>query len=77
MHTLYLPSPQDQLLVEPDGAVKTPGISHILFAAKGKEKIPVQFHSVKLPDRCMKWSPCELEALSFAAVIEAEYDLIR
>ena len=77
MHTLYLPSPHDQLLLEPDGSVKTPGIGHILFAVKEKEKIPVRFHSVKLPEGCIKWSPCELEALSFATGIEAEYDLIR
>ena len=77
MHTLYLPDPNDQLLMTPDGAVKTPGVGHVLFAVKGEERLPVRFHSVKLPEGCKKWSPCEVEALAFATGIEAEYDLIR
>ena len=32
---------------------------------------------MKLPDKCEKWQPCEIEALAFATAIEAEYDLIR
>ena len=78
---LYLPAPDDQLLLETDAANgrgnDPAGIGHILYAIKNKEKLPVRFHSVKLPDKCKKWSPCEIEALAFAVGIEKEYDLIR
>ena len=77
MHTLYLPSPSDRLAIVPDAARVKPGIGHILYAIKNDQKIPVRFHSVKLPDKCEKWQPCEIEALAFATAIEAEYDLIR
>ena len=77
MQTLYLPSPDDQLCLEPDGAKATPGIGHVLYAIKEEEKIPVRFHSVKLPKGCLQWQPCEVEALAFANGIDAEYDLIR
>ena len=77
MHTLYLPSPDDKLAMVPDGARMTPGIGHVLYAIKDDTKVPVRYHSLKLPENCTKWSPCEVEALSFATGIEAEYDLIR
>ena len=77
MHTLYLPSPDDQLCMEPDGAKMTPGIGHLLYAIKEETKVPVRFHSLKLPEKCKRWQPCEVEALAFATGIEAEYDLIR
>ena len=77
MHTLYLPSPEDKLCLDPDGAKQTPGIGHVLYAIKDGEKVPVRFHSVKLPEKCKTWQPCEIEALGFATGIEAEYDLIR
>ena len=53
------------------------GIGHELFAVKDGVKLPVRVHSTKLPDRCTKWSPCELESLAFAAGVDKEYDLIR
>ena len=78
---LYLPSPDDQLLLEPDAAngkgSNPAGIGHILYAIKDSVKLPVRFHSVKLPEKCKSWSPCEIEALSFAVGIEKEYDIIR
>ena len=77
MHTLYLPSPDDKLCLDPDGAKQTPGIGHVLYAIKNNVKVPVRFHSVKLPESCKTWQPCEIEALGFATGIEAEYDLIR
>ena len=33
-HTLYLPHPNDQLVIKPDGAGNQPGIGHTLFAVK-------------------------------------------
>ena len=74
---LYLPSPQDQLLLVPDGSQKTPGIGHVLYALVDGHRKPVRYHSVKLPENCKKWSPCEVEALAFATGIQAEMDLIK
>jgi hypothetical protein len=73
---LYLPSPEDQLLLVPDGSQKTPGIGHVLYALVDGCRKPVRYHSVKLPENCTKWSPCEIEALAFATGIQAEIDLI-
>ena len=81
--TLYLPSPNDQLILETDaaqggGKYNYPaGIGHILFAVKDQKKVAVRYHSTKLPDKCKKWSPCEIEALALAAGINREYDIIR
>ena len=77
MKTLYLPSPDDQLMMVPDGSKMTPGIGHVLYAIKNDKKIPVRFGSAKLRDNCRKWSPCEIEALAFAGGIEKEFDIIR
>ena len=77
MHTLYLPAPTDILILEPDGSVKTPGIGHVLNVIKNDEKMPVRYHSVKLPEGCAKWSSCKVEALALASGIDAEYDLVR
>ena len=77
MHTLYLPSPDEELCLDPDGARQPPGIGHVLYAIKNGEKVPVRFHSAKLPEHCQSWQPCEIEALGFAMGIESEYDLIR
>jgi len=74
---LYLPSPEDQLLLVPDGSQKTPGIGHVLYAVVNGHRKPVRYHSVKLPENCKKWSPCEIEALAFATGIQAEKDLIK
>ena len=80
---LFLPSPDDQLILETDAAKGggkddlPAGIGHVLFAMKDGKKLPVRVHSAKLPDKCKKWSPCEIEALAFAAGIDREYDLIR
>ena len=54
MKELYLPSPQDQLMMVPDGSKMTPGIGHILFAIKDGNKLPVRFHNFKLKDSCRK-----------------------
>jgi len=74
---LYLPAPEDQLLLVPDGSQKTPGIGHVLYALVDGHRKPVRYHSVKLPDHCKKWSPCEIEALAFATGIQAEIDIIK
>ena len=73
--TLYLPAPEDQLILQTDASKQ--GLGHILFAMKNGKKTPVRIHSVKLPEKCLKWSPCELEGLSLAAGVDKEYDLVR
>ena len=61
-HTLYLPHPNDQLVIKPERASNQPGIGHTLLAVKDKSLIPVRYHSAKLSDHCRKWSCCEIEA---------------
>ena len=77
VHTLYLPHPDEQLVIKPDAASNQPGIGHTLFAVKDGELIPVRFYSAKLSDQHRKWSLCEIEALSLASAVESEYNLLR
>ena len=37
---------------------------------------PVRFHSSRLKDQCVWWQPCEIEGLSVATAINAEYNLL-
>ena len=80
---LVLPSPDEQLIMETDAAKGggkdnlPAGIGHVVFVVRDGKKLPVRVHSAKLPDKCKKWSPCEVEALAFAAGIDREYDLVR
>ena len=73
--TLYLPSPNDVLLLETDASKG--GIGHVLYAIKDGQKLTVRIHSTKLPEKCIKWSPCDLEALALAVGVDKEYDIIR
>ena len=77
LQTLYLPSPDDQLLLVVDAAKTKPGLGHILYAIKDKQKLPVSFHSNKLSDTHSKWHSCELEALAFSTAITAEYNTLK
>ena len=77
MKTLYLPSPEDQLVLVTDGSKMTPGIGHILYAVVDGKRLPVRFHTLKLRNKCKKWAPCEIEALALAAGINKEFDLLR
>ena len=74
---LYLPSPEDQLMIKPDGSKMTPGVGHIVYAVKDGQLRPVRYHSVKLKEDFKKLSPCEIEALAFAVTIDADYYLLR
>merc|ERR1712107_972390 len=64
MEVLYLPHPDDQLLIVVDAAQTNPGLGHIL-------------HSVKLQKPYSAWLPCELEALAFATAIHTEYNTLK
>ena len=77
LQTIYLPHPEDQLLIEVDAAKTPPGIGHTVYAIKDGKKIPVAFHSVKLSPTHQKWMACELEALAFATAITAEYETLK
>ena len=75
--TLYLPEPNDQLLLVVDAAKAKPGLGHILYAIKDNKKLPVSFHSNKLSESHAKWHSCELEALAFATAITSEYHILK
>ena len=77
LQTLYLPHPQDTILIEVDAAKNPPGIGHTVYAVKDNKKMPVAFHSTKLDQNLVKWNACELEALAFANAIHNEYDLLK
>ena len=77
IQTLYLPSPEDQILIECDAAKSPPGLGHTVYAIKNDKKLPVAFHSVKLSDNHQKWQACELEALAFSCAIHSEYNLLK
>ena len=62
LQTLYLPKPEDQLMIVVDAAKTTPGIGHAIYAIKEGKKLPVAFHSSKLSPAHTKWLSCELEA---------------
>ena len=53
------------------------GLGHILYAIKEGKKVPARIHSVRLPEKCRNWCPCEIEGLGLAVGIDKEYDLIR
>ena len=65
--TLYLPSPDDQLILEVDAAKG--GLGHVLYAIVDGEKRIVRLHSAKLDLKHKNWFPCEMEALAFATGI--------
>ena len=77
IQTLYLPDPNDQLLIVVDAAKAKPGLGHILYAIKDNTKLPVSFHSNKLSENHAKWHSCELEALAFATAVTAEYHVLK
>ena len=77
LQTLYLPHPDDQLLLEVDAAKSTPGIGHTLYCIKDGKKLPVAFHSAKLSPNHSKWMACELESLAFATAINSEYNILK
>ncbi len=77
IQTLYLPDPNDQLLLVVDAAKVNPGLGHTLYAIKENRKLPVAFHSTKLSESHSKWHSCELEALAFSVAIQSEYHILK
>ena len=75
---VYLPHPDNQLIILTDGARTPPGVGFVLQAKDDKGKIrTVRYYSVKLKAHHLKWSPCEIEAVAFGTAIEAFYDIIK
>ena len=75
---VYLPHPNDQLIIITDGARTPPGVGFVLQARNDKDEVRiVRFYSVKLKPHHLKWSPCEIEAVAFGTAIEAFYDIIK
>ena len=75
---VYLPHPNDQLIIITDGARTPPGVGFVLQARNAANEVrTVRFYSVKLKPHHLKWSPCEIEAVAFGTAIEAFYDIIK
>ena len=49
-HTIYLPHPDNQLVIKTDAASLVPGIGHTIYAIKNEELIPIRFHLSRLKD---------------------------
>ena len=75
---VYLPHPDDQLIIITDGARMPPGVGFVLQARdKSGQTRTVRHYSVKLKQHHVKWSPCEIEAVAFGTAIEAFYDIVK
>ena len=75
---VYLPHPDDQLIILTDGARTPPGVGFVLQARDQKGTIrTVRHYSVKLKPHHIKWSPCEIESVAFGTAIQAFYDIIK
>ena len=78
MKDLYLPRPDDQLIITCDGARTPPAVGMILQARTQDNKIKiVKYFSVKLKPHMIKWNPCEIEACALGTAIECFYDYIK
>ena len=75
VNALTLPSPEEQLILMPDGARVPGGIGWALFVQRSVESklrlLPVQFYSAKIKPYMQKWLPCEIEGVASAMAINA------
>jgi hypothetical protein len=73
-HSLALPAPHEQLVLQPDGAQRPPAIGWVLSVIRqieGKPQLlPVQFCSAKLRPHMQFWTPCEIEAVATFIAVE-------
>jgi len=60
-----------------NAAHNKPSIGYTIYAVKEDKLVPVCFYLVKLKEGCKSWPLCKVEALAFAMVIEAKYNLLR
>ena len=68
--TVVIPKPQDQLWIVTDGSVKMHGIGATMYAMQNGKPRLAAFSSAKLRKQQVTWLPCEVEALSIAAVVK-------
>ena len=68
--TIILPSPEDQLWVVTDGAVKNHGLGATLYVTRNGMPHLAGYYSAKLRKRQVTWIPCEIEALSISAAVK-------
>ena len=74
-YTLYLPHPDEELVIKTDATEDSTGIGHTVYDIKEQELVLVRFHSSKLRPNCRLWSPRAIESLTVAVI--TEYDLLR
>lgn len=67
---ITLPWPADQLWIVTDGAVREPGLGATLYITCNDTVRVVGYFSKKLHQNQNSWLPCEIEALSIAAVVK-------
>ena len=78
MIDLYLPRPDDQLIITCDGARSTPAVGMVLKAKTPAGIVKtVRYMSVKLKPHMIRWIPCEIEACALGTSIESFYDFIK
>ena len=52
VHMIYLPHPNDQLVIKTDVASNVPGIGHTVYTVKEGKLISVRFNSLRLKPQC-------------------------
>jgi hypothetical protein len=67
---ITLPQPSDQLWIITDGFVTKHGNGANLYITRNEKLYLAEFFSAKLRKHQVAWLPCEIEALSIAAVIK-------
>ena len=78
MEKLYLPKPDDQLIITTDAARVNPGLGMILQARSTDDKMhTVKHYSIKLKPHIAKWQTCDIEAAAIGTAIQAFNDFIR
>ena len=78
MVSLYLPNPNDQLIITADAARTPPGLGTVLQARDQEGNIrTVRHYSVKLKSNMQTWQPCEIEAAALGTAIEAFMGFIK
>ena len=78
MQELYLPKPDDQLIIVCDGARTPPAVGMVLQAKTPQGTLhTVRYYSVKLKPHILKWFPCEIEAVALGTSIESFYEYIK
>lgn len=68
--SIYVPNPQDKLIITTDAAVKIGGIGAVLHIIRGSKTLVAGFFSARLKSHQVRWLPCEVEALAISTAIQ-------